>query len=202
VCKRVNRGSALTVLVSVRLVDDQVVTAGLLELHTFVEFECLQLRDSLLQRLLRLLDPFDRRVRSGAGLRVEFDAKLNELTLQMLTTAIGVNLDPLEHTRRDDDHVPVLDCGLRDELSPVVITHSASSGKNIRRGIPLFGLARHLLDQMRGHHKPRLGNQPSAFELHRPHEHRASLARAHDMIKKNGRLGDHPSHCRPLVRVR
>ena len=80
-------------------------------------------------------------------------------------------------------HVPVLRGRLCDEQPAPLGVGGRRSGEDPRAGIPLARFADDLVDDVVGHHYPRLVRQPEALELHRAHEDGAGLAGPDDVIE-------------------
>ena len=184
----------------VGLIDEQVVTPGLLEGHPgvfrrgFLQF--LQLGALAFERSLDHL--FRERILRGAQLFFQ-GAKF---TVLVVGPDVGVDVDALEYRLRDDHHVPVAGGRLGGQPAAVLGVGPGGADQEPRRRIPPFRFPGDLFDEVVGNHDPGLFDQAEAFELHRAHEHGAGFPGAHHMVEQHGRLGDDPGHGVALVVVR
>ena len=190
------------VLVEVRLIHDQVVTARLLERHPDV-LALQQLPRSRLERLDLRLERLHREAGPVTPGKVLLGRpQLCDLALHPLMGPRRRDTHQLERGLGHDHQVPVLS---RRAGHPSLSLRRSEPGRNRqhpRRGIPLGCFARDLVDEVIGHDQPRFGRPARAAQLHRAHHHRAGLPGADDVVQQGGRRVEHPRHALTLVGVR
>ena len=74
--------------------------------------------------------------------------------------------------------------------------------RTLAAGYHWLGLAPDLLDDVVGHHDPRLAHQAEAAKLHRRHQHGAGLAGADDVVEQGGGFVDDAGDGVALIDVR
>jgi hypothetical protein len=195
------------VLEVVRLVDHQVVDAGLLERQRRVHVlgardELLELRLTVRQTRLGLLE---RRVLLGRRVSGRPLAGLRELLGLLVDVPLDRGRrhgDRLERLLGEDDGVPVAGGGAGDEPAPLVPGQVVGpGGEELRLRVQLQVLAGELLEHVVRDDDGRLLHQAEAPQLLRAHDHLGGLPGADDVVEEGGGLVDDAVDGRVLVAV-
>ena len=182
-----------------RLIDDEVVDARVLETHPRVPVGVDAGLDLVLQLEQLALDAFDAHPVLTLGV-FEHAADLLDLPVDVSGLGLGPQRDLRERTLGQDHGVPLVRRRSCDEQAAFVGSQVvAGRGENPCPWVDLQPLAADLFEHVIGDHDDGFGDQSHAAHLHRAHHHLGGLARA-DLMEQPGRgLGDHPCHRGPLV---
>ena len=187
----------------VRLVDEQVVDAGLLPADPPVAGAVEFLPQPLLPHEhagFHLLDhPL---ALPGFPGPFQPGGVVSELGVDVALDLGGGHGDALEDGLGHDHRVPVPGRDPGDELVPAVgLEVVVPGGQHAGLGVELEELALELLQHVVGDHDRGLGGQAEAAQLHRAHRHLGGLARPDVVGQQDGGLVDDPRDGGELVRV-